>query len=166
MLITEAGIQEWLGRLDEIDKESRFSEAAVVENWLDVNFGRDAADRQRPLDVRLHRRLGELYAAGGQAGDAARQFELARQLAPRDIFLLRRLGKAYLDQKDLKKAGTILAEIEGLDPTAFERNAETQPSRPAGSRMAATCSVRVMCWRLPTRAIHRPTISAIGWGSS
>jgi tetratricopeptide (TPR) repeat protein len=49
---------------------------------------------------------------------------MARQLAPRDIFLLRRLGKAYLDQNDSKKAGTILAEIEGLDPTAFERNAE------------------------------------------
>src|SRR5262249_55960147 len=101
MLVTESGIQEWLSRLDEIAKASRFSEVAVVENWLDVAFGRESADRQRPLDVRLHRRLGELYGSGGQDSDAARQFELARQLAPRDIFLLRRLGKAYLDQKDL-----------------------------------------------------------------
>jgi tetratricopeptide (TPR) repeat protein len=124
MLINEGGIQEWLERLDQIERDRRFSEVAIIENWLDVCFGREVADRQRPLDLRLHRRLGELYAHGGQAADAVRQFELARQLAPRDIFMLRRLGKAYLDQKELDNAGAVLAEIEGLDPTAFERNAE------------------------------------------
>jgi tetratricopeptide (TPR) repeat protein len=124
LMVTEAGIQEWLGRLDTLEHEHRFSEAPILENWLDVAFGREAEDKQRPLDVRLHRRLGELYAAGGQSADAARQFELARQLAPRDIFLLRRLGKAYLDQKDASKAETILKDIEELDETAFKRNAE------------------------------------------
>jgi tetratricopeptide (TPR) repeat protein len=55
---------------------------------------------------------------------SARQFELARQLAPRDIFLLRSLGKAYLDQKNMARAGAILEEIEMLDRAAFERNSE------------------------------------------
>jgi tetratricopeptide (TPR) repeat protein len=124
LTITEAAVQEWLGRLSELEIERRFSEAKVMENWLDVAFGRERDDRQRPFDVRIHRRLGELYASGGQAADAARQFELARQLAPRDIFLLRRLGKAYLDLKETKKVGVILQDIEGLDPSAFEDNSE------------------------------------------
>jgi tetratricopeptide (TPR) repeat protein len=124
LLITEASVQEWLGRLDDLRKEERFSETEVMENWLDVAFGRDTQDKQRPLDLRIHRQLGELYGLAGRASDAARQFELARQLAPRDIFLLRRLGQAYLDQKDNAKAGNILAGIEALDKTAFERNAE------------------------------------------
>jgi tetratricopeptide (TPR) repeat protein len=124
LVITEAAIQEWLSRLNELEDEHRFSEVVVMENWMDVAFGREAEDKQRPLDLRLHRRLGELYAAGGQASDAVRQFELARQLAPRDIFILRRLGQGYLDQKNVASAGTILAAIEALDKTAFDRNSE------------------------------------------
>jgi tetratricopeptide (TPR) repeat protein len=124
LAITEAAVQEWLGRLDELEKADRFSEAGVMENWLDVAFGRDAEDKQRPLDLRVHRRLGELYAGAGRASDAARQFELARQLAPRDIFLLRRLGKAYLDQNDGKRTETVLAEIEELDRDAYLHNGE------------------------------------------
>jgi tetratricopeptide (TPR) repeat protein len=124
LVITEASVQEWLGRLDDLRKEQRFSETEVMENWLDAAFGRDTQDKQRPLDLRIHRQLGELYGLAGRGSDAARQFELARQLAPRDIFLLRRLGQAYLDQKDNAKTGNVLAEIEALDKTAFERNAE------------------------------------------
>jgi tetratricopeptide (TPR) repeat protein len=123
-LVTEGAIQEWLDRLEELQKHSRFSEVAVIENWLDVAFGRETDDRLRPIDVRIHRRLGELYTSGGRPADAARQFELARQLAPRDIFLLRRLGKAYLDQGALGNARTLLDEIQLLDRTAFEQNAE------------------------------------------
>lgn len=124
LTVTEAAVQEWLGRLTELEHDNRSSEAQVMENWLDVAFGRDAEDRQRPFDVRIHRRLGELYLAAGQAADAARQFRLACLLAPRDIFLLRRLGKAYLDQKDLTQAGKILDDIAGLDPNAFGLNSE------------------------------------------
>jgi hypothetical protein len=58
LAITEAAVQEWLGRLGELEKESRFSEATVMENWLDVAFGREAEDKQRPLEVRVNRRLG------------------------------------------------------------------------------------------------------------
>lgn len=121
LVITEASVQEWLGRLDDLRREERFSETEVMENWLDVAFGRDAEDKQRPLDLRVHRRLGELYGVAGRASDAARQFELARKLAPRDIF---RLGQAYLDLKDDAKVRGIVAEIEALDKTAFERDAE------------------------------------------
>jgi tetratricopeptide (TPR) repeat protein len=91
---------------------------------MDVAFGREAGDRQRPLDVRIHRRLGEIYARAGRVADACRQYALARQLAPRDIFLLRGLGKALLDNTDLPEAGTVLDEIEELDHDAFTKNSE------------------------------------------
>jgi tetratricopeptide (TPR) repeat protein len=129
LVITEAAIQEWLGRLDELEQNDRASETEVLENWIDITFGREADDRKRPIDVRIHRRLGELYSAAGRASDAARQLQLARQLAPRDIFILRRLGKALLDQKEFKAAETVLLDIEDLDKTAFERNSENAALR-------------------------------------
>jgi tetratricopeptide (TPR) repeat protein len=124
LMVTESAIQEWLGRLDQLVKENRFSEVDVMENWIDVAFGRVAKDKPRPLDVRIHRRLGDLYLSAGRPSDAARQFGLARQLAPRDIFILRRLGKALLDQKDTTGAKQVIDAVETLDPKAFEINAE------------------------------------------
>jgi tetratricopeptide (TPR) repeat protein len=124
--ITEAAVQEWLGRLAELERENRFSEAGVMEDWLNVAFGRaDEDDKARPFDVRIHRQLGELYSRSKRPADAARQFQLACKLAPRDIFLLRRLGKAYLDQSDMKRTAEVLGEIESLDKKAFEINSET-----------------------------------------
>jgi tetratricopeptide (TPR) repeat protein len=125
LVVTEASIQEWLERLDALESGARFSETSILENWMDVAYGRDADDKLRPLDVRIHRRLGELYGRAAQPADAARQFNLARQLAPRDIFLLRNLGKAWLDCGDLKNAELVLKDIEDLDKTAFERNIES-----------------------------------------
>jgi tetratricopeptide (TPR) repeat protein len=65
-----------------------------------------------------------MYAAADRPGDAARQFELARRLAPRDIFILRRLGKSYLDKDELEQTRAVLETIEALDPRAFETNIE------------------------------------------
>jgi hypothetical protein len=123
-LITEPVIQEWLQRLNFMELTSSFSEAAVFEDWIDIALRREKDDRQRPIDVRIHRRLGELYAAADQPSESACQFELARQLSPRDIFVLKLLGKAYLRQKDLKSAGEVLADMQELDAAAFERNVE------------------------------------------
>ena len=36
LVVTEAGIQEWLARLEDLEREERFSEAPVIEDWLDV----------------------------------------------------------------------------------------------------------------------------------
>ena len=83
------------------------------------------------MDVRIHRQLGELYASAGKGKErrAARQFELARRLAPRDIYVLRQLGKAYLDLDDSEAAGQIIETIHELDPEAFTRNAENAALR-------------------------------------
>ena len=55
---------------------------------------------------------------------AIKQLELAQRLAPRDIFLLRNLGKGYLDAQQPDKAADVLGRIESLDAHAFTRNVE------------------------------------------
>jgi tetratricopeptide (TPR) repeat protein len=122
LIPTEGIVQEWCVRLDELKSQNRMSEVRTVHDWLNIAFGRDREDR--PLDVRIHRRMGELYLNARRYEDAAAQFEMARQLSPRDILILRELGRAYLGKGSAEKAGEIITQIEKLDPGAFERNVE------------------------------------------
>ena len=122
---TEGVVQEWSLRLDELKSQNRMSEVKSLHQWLRVAFGKDPEDlKDRPIDVRLHRRLGELYLNSGDYDPAAIQFELARFASPRDIMILRDLGRAYLGKKEFEKTRQTIATIEKLDPTAFERNVE------------------------------------------
>lgn len=123
-LVSNAVIEEWRIRLDEVMKENRPSEVDVLHDWMDVSFGRDRADQPQPLDLRIHSRLAELYLKAKNPERAIEQLALARQLAPRDIYVLRRMGRAYLDRKDREKARRVIDRIEQLDPKAFVRNAE------------------------------------------
>lgn len=124
LLVTEAAVQEWLERIIALEQGGRLSETDELHDWLNVAFGRGTGANERPLDLRIHRRLGELYARAGKADRAAREFDLARQLAPRDIYVLRKLGKAYLDQRRSEDAGKVIKLIAELDDKAFVRNAE------------------------------------------
>jgi tetratricopeptide (TPR) repeat protein len=118
LLPTEPVVQEWLARLDELSAGDRASEVDHLHQWMVVAFGRELDGAERPLDVRLHRRLGDLYAASLRHDKAAEQYALAHKLAPRDIYTLRFLGKAYLDDRRVPDAGRVVADIDQLDPTA------------------------------------------------
>jgi tetratricopeptide (TPR) repeat protein len=96
LLPTSVVIEEWRLRLDNVLKQQRMSEVEHLHAWMDIAFGRERQDQPQPLDLRIHSRLGELYLSAKKYARAIEQFELARQLAPRDIFVLRVLGKAYL----------------------------------------------------------------------
>jgi tetratricopeptide (TPR) repeat protein len=122
--VTEATVQEWIDRLDNLKKENRSSEAGVYENWLDLAFGREKEDEKRPIDVRIHRRLGDMYAASGSPKDAQRQFQMARKLAPRDVFILRSLAKAYLDDREYGEVKKLIDQINAYDVSAFTKNPE------------------------------------------
>jgi tetratricopeptide (TPR) repeat protein len=122
--VTEAAVQEWLERIAALEQEGRFSETDELHDWLNVAFGRGEGAEQRPFDLRIHRRLGELYSRAGRPERAAAEFALARQLAPRDLFILRKLGKACLDQKRMDDAREVLDAMSSLDSRAFVRNAE------------------------------------------
>ena len=124
ILPTEPVIQEWCARLDDLLHSGRASEVDHLRDWLDIAFGRDDKDRLRPLDARIHRRLGQLYVSGKRYTQAAEQFRLTWELAPRDIFVLRTLGEAALKASDLEEADRCLQEIERLDVDAISRNAD------------------------------------------
>ena len=117
-----AVIEEWCQRLDDLKRENRPSEAEHLQDWMDLAFGR--ADRPRPLDLRIHSRLAALYMQARNHPRAIAQLQLARQLAPRDIFVLRQLGRALLDHGERDKAREVLDRIDHLDSKAIVHNAE------------------------------------------
>lgn len=124
MLPTNAVIEEWRLRLDDLLAQRRYSEVEHLHDWMDVAFGRERDDRPQPLDLRIHNRLADLYVKSRNYRRAIEQLELARQLAPRDIFVLRRLGKALLDDGQRDEAKAVIDRIAVLDAAAVVRNAE------------------------------------------
>jgi tetratricopeptide (TPR) repeat protein len=128
-IITEATIQEWISRIDGYARAKRYSEATVLENWLDVAFGREEDDKLRPIDARIHQRMGDLYQKAGKVELAIRQFKLACLLSPRDMFLLHGLAKAYLDAGNTDRSSSILDEMHRLDSGAFVNNVDNAALR-------------------------------------
>lgn len=121
-VMAPAVIEEWCLRLDDLKRENRASEAEHLQDWMDLAFGSDG--RPRPLDLRIHSRLAALYMKARNHSRAIAQLQLARQLAPRDIFVLRQLGRALLDHGERERAREVLDRIERLDKNACVHNAE------------------------------------------
>ncbi len=124
LLPTEPAIQEWCERLDKLVRDRRLSEVGYLHDWLNLTFGRGRDERPLPLDLRLHRRLGNAYSQAKHPDRAAQEFALALEFAPRDIFLLRALGLAYLDANRQEDAAKVVDRIAELDKDAFSHNAE------------------------------------------
>ena len=98
---------------------------AHVHRALLLAVGREPDEAgQVPLDVRLHRRLGELYLDSGRGAEAAVQFNLALRLFPRDVFLLHKLTLAQLPDGNRGQALSTLESIETIDATAARENPE------------------------------------------
>jgi tetratricopeptide (TPR) repeat protein len=120
-LSNEANVQDWLVRIDALANADRLSELGGFERWMMLAFGRDAEEGTRsdliPIDVRLHRRLGELHLGQKEYRQAVRQLRLAWRAAPRDIFILRPLAEASMKNL-LEAAGgedeSARAEIDAL----------------------------------------------------
>jgi tetratricopeptide (TPR) repeat protein len=124
MLPSSVVIEEWRLRLDDLLRQKRFSEVEHLHDWMDIAFGREPNDQPQPLDLRIHSRLADLYLKSQNYGRAIQQLELARRLAPRDIFVLRHLGLALLESGDRDRAKSIIDQIGQLDEQAFVHNAE------------------------------------------
>src|SRR5688572_22759551 len=99
-LINEANVQDWLKRLELLAAGKRLSELAGFERWMMLAFGRDTEEDATsggiPIDVRLHRTLGEMHLGQRQYSHAVRQLRLAWRAAPRDIYVLRPLAEASM----------------------------------------------------------------------
>jgi tetratricopeptide (TPR) repeat protein len=123
--LDEGGVQEWCDRLDVLRRAGMYSEVPHVHRALLLAVGREVDDADRvPLDVRLHRRLGELYLQARRGADAEVQFGLALRLFPRDIFLLHKLTLAQLEAGDRGQALRTLARIDAIDAAAARENPE------------------------------------------
>lgn len=131
-LVTEANVQDWLSRLDTLARSDRLSELGGFQRWMTLAFGRDADAAGVPIDVRLHRRLGELYLGQKQYSLAFEQLTLARRAAPRDIYVLRPLVEAAMkrllseraearddDASSCEQIESLLETIRELDDRAF-----------------------------------------------
>lgn len=132
-VMAPAVIEEWLLRLDKLRTENRPSDAEHLQDWMDLAFGRGSsggsgssgkADKPQPLDLRIHTGLADLYLKAKNPKRAIAQLELARRLAPRDIYVLRQLGKARLDAGDRDEAREVIERINKLDARAVLHNAE------------------------------------------
>ena len=122
-----AVIEEWLQRLDDLKRDKRASEAEHLHGWMNIAFGRvpkAGGARPPPLDLRIHSRLAELYLMAKRPRQAIAELQLAMQIAPRDIFTLRLLGKAQLDDGEREQARLTLERIKKLDARATVHNAE------------------------------------------
>jgi tetratricopeptide (TPR) repeat protein len=129
-LVTEPNVQDWLSRLDALVRNDRLSELQGFERWMTLAFGREGEAAAIPIDVRLHRRLGELYLGQKAYARASHQLRLAWRAAPRDIYVLRPLAEARMKHflaegaaKDVPDAReemqSLLAAIEDIDREAF-----------------------------------------------
>lgn len=121
---TAAMLDEWRQRLNDFLAKDRASEVRYLHDWMDIAFGRVGEKRPRPLDLGIHTRLGNLYMKARDFDRAIEQFEFARDLAPRDIFVLRMLGQAHLEKGKREAVQALLDRINELDKNAFRHNTE------------------------------------------
>jgi hypothetical protein len=89
-----------LDRITYFEQTDRRSEVRQLHRALLSVFAPGDNSAATPLDVRLHRRLGDIYLFSKQSREAVNQYELALKLSPRDIFLLHKLTLARLEAGD------------------------------------------------------------------
>jgi len=146
-LVTEANVQDWLDRLEELVRSKRLSELKGYQRWMTLAFGRNGEAAGAPIDVRLHRRLGELYLAQKDFAGAAEQLGLARRAAPRDIYVLRPLVEVSIkrllsgptdaaETTAKEDVESLLAAMEDLDQGATSKPQFVLPRRPLGADSA------------------------------
>jgi tetratricopeptide (TPR) repeat protein len=116
--LTESCVHDWLDRIAYFERTDRRSEIGQLHRAMVSVFapGENALDT--PLDLRLHRRLGDIYLFTKRPQEAAKQYELALRLAPRDIFILHKRGLALLEAGDEPGAKQMLDYLLTIDPHA------------------------------------------------
>ncbi|MEM9463022.1 MAG: toll/interleukin-1 receptor domain-containing protein [Myxococcota bacterium] len=122
--LSEPAVAEWLDRLDDLRAQKRSAEVGHYHRAILRAFTSET-NRDALLDLRLHRRLGEMYMDGNQPERAVDELRKAFTLSnDKDLFILHKLGLAYLQAQRLDDASQIIADIERLDPQAGTTNPE------------------------------------------
>ncbi len=122
--LTESAVQEWLDRIEYFERTDRRSEVGQLHQVMVNVFAPGDNASETPLDVRLHRRLGDIYLFSKQSQAAVQQYELALRLFPRDIFLLHKKGLALLETGDEVGAQQMLDRLLEIDADATRWSTE------------------------------------------
>jgi tetratricopeptide (TPR) repeat protein len=123
-------VLEWTGRLDTNLAKGNAAFVRSARRWINIAFlgaaKEKADDKQTPIDFRLHVRLAEGFRQLKEWGRAKEQLLLAQQLSPRDMLVLRELGRAELEtnKKDTKAARELLSRMKNLDPDVLAADEE------------------------------------------
>lgn len=120
--LTESSIDDWLDRIAYFEDTDRRSEIGQLHKALLNVFA--GGNDDTPLDVRLHRRLGDIYLFSKHSKEAAHQYDLALRLSPRDIFLWHKKGLALLEAGDEVGAEEMLGKLLAIDPSAIRMSTE------------------------------------------
>jgi tetratricopeptide (TPR) repeat protein len=122
--LTESAVQDWLDRITYFERTDRRSEVGQLHRAMVNVFAPGDNAFETPLDVRLHRRLGDIYLFAKRSQDAVKQYDLALRLSPRDIFLLHKKGHALLEAGDELGAQQSLECLVEIDPSATRWSTE------------------------------------------
>lgn len=122
--LTESAVHDWLNRISYFEDTGRRSEVGQLHKAMVNVFAPGDNAFETPLDVRLHRRLGDIYLFSKQSQEAVKQYDLALRLMPRDIFLLHKKGLALLDAGDELGAQRMLDCLLQIDPNATKWSTE------------------------------------------
>lgn len=121
---SEPLVQNWLAQLDSALSNKNYHWATSAKRWINIAFlGIGKADDSEPIDFRIHLRLARAFEAINDKAEAIRQLQLARDLSPNDMLVLRNLGKLFRgrDKVELEK---MLKHMEEMDSKVFSEDRE------------------------------------------
>ncbi len=145
-LVTEAAIQDWLVRLDNLVEDQRWSELESFQKRMDIAFGHDKKTMIRQIDLRLHRRLGDYHIEQRNFTQAIEQLRFARESAPRDVYVLSRLTEAlikYILEDDKNSSLESQEEIEELLKRVTTLDPDILYTNPDSAAVAAKYEHRI-----------------------
>jgi tetratricopeptide (TPR) repeat protein len=119
---SEAMILEWCDRIDKLVAQKKPEQAADLRRMARMAFFGEVPGDERSwsgkgfLDVRLHRRFGEVFFGLKKYDQSAEEYRAALEVAPRDIFLRHRLALCLINAGSYPQAKQELDNIEVVDP--------------------------------------------------
>lgn len=123
---TQDVVQEWIERLDRALDSRDYAFVRSARRWINIAFlglGR-ADDRGTAIDFRLHMRLAAGFAALQEWKEARDQLTLAKSLSPRDMLVLRQLGRTELELDDSAAARRVCDQMRELDENVLTEDEE------------------------------------------
>jgi hypothetical protein len=124
----EGVVQEWIARLDGARERKDDRWIVAAKRWINVAFlganNADAHKKGEAIDFRIHTRIAEAHRRLGEWESVVEQLQLAAQLSPNDLVVLRDLGRAQRALGRLPELEQSMKDMQLLDPDIFKTDRE------------------------------------------